>query len=157
LQIDRSTSKTHLRTDFIVKNLRQRWQHFEFFFLSRTIFSVFERKRSSLMMFRERKDLHTDDMMKSFKKFFENCLKKRINEWIAEDAWSRTRKRSNFLSRELFNVSSSSCLRLTFAFINHCLQHFSFMKDDRFRWISKRISQRIRSRFWIDRSDRLHR
>jgi hypothetical protein len=25
LQIDRSTSKTHLRTDFIVKNLKQRW------------------------------------------------------------------------------------------------------------------------------------
>jgi hypothetical protein len=44
LQIDRSTSKTHLRTSFIVKNLRQRWQHLRLFFLSRTFFSVFERK-----------------------------------------------------------------------------------------------------------------
>ncbi len=151
LQIDRSTSKTHLRADFIVKNLKQRWQHFEFFFLSRTIFSVFERERSSLIMLREREDLHTDDMIKSFKSFW----KIEIDEWIAEDAWARSRKRSNLLSRELFNVSSSSCLRLTFAFINHCLQHFSFMKDDRFRWISERISRTTRSRLWIDRSDRL--
>jgi hypothetical protein len=29
------------------------------------------------------------------------------------------------------------------------------MKDDRFRWISERISRTTRSRLWIDRSDRL--
>jgi hypothetical protein len=28
------------------------------------------------MMFREEEDFHTNDMMKSFKKFFENYLKK---------------------------------------------------------------------------------
>jgi hypothetical protein len=67
LQIDRSTLKTHLRTNFIVKNLKQRWQHFEFFFLSKTIFSVFEKKRSDLMMLRERENFHTNDIMKSFK------------------------------------------------------------------------------------------
>ncbi len=77
LQIDRSTSKTHLKTDFIVKNLKQRWQHLRFFFLSRTIFSVFEREWSSLIMLKERKDFHTNDMMKSFKSFFWRLFEKR--------------------------------------------------------------------------------
>jgi hypothetical protein len=31
-------------------------------------------------MFKEKEDLHTNDMMKSFKKFFEDCLKKKVNE-----------------------------------------------------------------------------
>jgi pyridoxine/pyridoxamine 5'-phosphate oxidase len=30
------------------------------------------------------------------------------------------------------------------------------MKDDRFRWISERITQRTRSEFWVDRTNRLH-
>ncbi len=93
---------------------------------------------------------------KKFQNVFEDCLKKKINEWIAENAWTRTKEKSNFLNRKLFNVSFSSCLQFIFAFINHCLQHFSFMKDDRFRWISERISHRIRFRFWIDRNDRFH-
>jgi hypothetical protein len=96
LQIDRSTSKTHLRTDFIVKNLKQRWQHLRFFFLSRTIFSVFERKRSNLIMLKKRRDFHTNDMMKSFKSFLKIVWKKKINEWIIKNAWARMRKKAIF-------------------------------------------------------------
>ncbi len=77
LQIDRSTSKTHLRTDFIVKNLKQRWQHLRFFFLSKTIFSVFEKKRSNLIMLKEKEDFHTNDMMKNFKSFLKIVWKKK--------------------------------------------------------------------------------
>jgi hypothetical protein len=80
LQIDRSTSKTHLRTNFIVKNLKQRWQHLRFFFLSRTIFSVFEKKRSSVMMLRKRRNSHTNDMMKSFKSFWR--LFEKRSKWM---------------------------------------------------------------------------
>jgi hypothetical protein len=105
---------------------------------------------------RKKRDFHTNDMMKSFKSFLKIVWKKKINEWITENAWAKTKKKNHLLNRKLFNVSFSFCLRLIFAFINHCLQHFSFMKDDRFRWISERISQRTRSRLWIDRSDRFH-
>jgi hypothetical protein len=156
LQIDRSTSKTHLKTDFIVKNLKQRWQHLRFFFLSKTIFSVFEKERSNLMMFREERNLHTNDMMKSFKKFFEDCLKK-------EDKWMNNKKCLIKNERKKQSFKSKIIQRLIFVlFTTHfrihqsLFTHSSFMKDDRFRWISERISQRIRSRFWIDRSDRFH-
>jgi hypothetical protein len=100
LQIDRSTLKTHSKADFIVKNLKQRWQHFEFFFLSKTIFSVFEKKRSNLMMFRKKKDFHTNNMIKNFKKFFENCLKKE-NKWMNNKKCliKNEKKKQSFKSR----------------------------------------------------------
>jgi hypothetical protein len=30
------------------------------------------------------------------------------------------------------------------------------MKNNRFRWISEKITQRTRHEFWIDRNDRFH-
>ncbi len=156
MQIDRLTSKTHLRTDFIVKNLKQRWQHFEFFFLSKTIFSVFEKKTIEFDDVKKKKRFSHKRHDEKLQKFWRLFEKKKINDWITKSAWTKTKKKNNLLNRELFNVSFSFYLRFTFAFINHCLQHFSFMNNDRFRWISERISQRIQFRLWIDRNDQLH-
>ncbi len=41
----RFTSNTYLREEFFVENLRQRWEHFELKFLSRSILRNFNNKR----------------------------------------------------------------------------------------------------------------
>ncbi len=164
LQTTRFTSKTHLRKEFSIRNLIHFWQHFDFEFFSRTILRNFDNDRSNLIMLRSvEREFHINDITKASKKiFFLNRQKKstkriaKLKNEAKEKFNQKRRKRNLFLNRELFYISSSFFSRLTFAFIIYYLQHFSFMKDDRFRWISERITQRTRSEFWIDRSDHLH-
>ncbi len=162
LHTTRLTSKTHLRIKFSIKNLMHLWQHLDFEFLSKTILRDFDKKRSDLITLKSvERESHTDDMMKSFKKKFLKQTNKRqritkVEDEAKEKFDQKRRKRSLLLSWELIYVSSSSFSRLIFAFIIYDLQHFSFMKDDRFRWISERITQRTRSEFWVDRTNRLH-
>jgi hypothetical protein len=75
----------------------------------------------------------------------------------AKKKFDQKRRKSNlFLSWKLLYVSFSFFSRFIFAYIIYDLQHFSFIKNDRFRWILKKITSRTRSEFWIDWSNRLH-
>jgi hypothetical protein len=163
LQTTRSTSKTHLKKEFSIKNLIHFWSYFDFEFFSKTILRNFDNDRSKLIMLKliEEK-FHTDDITKVSKKIFLSKQKKsteRITKLKNEtkEVWSKTKKKEIFFQIErLFYISFSFSSRFIFAFIIYDLQHFSFMKHDRFRWISKRITQKTRFKFWIDRNDHFH-
>ncbi len=53
------------------------------------------------MMFRKREDFHTNDMMKSFKKFFEDCLKKE-NKWMNNrKCWIKNERKKQFFKSKI--------------------------------------------------------
>jgi hypothetical protein len=163
LQTTQLTSKTHLRKEFSIKNLIHFWQHFDFEFFSKTILTNFDNDRSNLIRLKSiEEEFHTNDITKTSKKIFVNKQKKstkritKLKDETKEKFDQKRRKRNLLLNRKFFYISFSFFSRFIFAFIIYDLQHFSFMRNDRFRWISEEITQRTRSEFWIDRSDHLH-
>ncbi len=163
LQTTRFTSKTYLKKEFSIKNLIHLWQHFDFEFFSKTILKNFDNHQSDLIMLKSvEKKSYINDITKTSKKIFWEKQKqstKKITKLKneAKEKFNQKRKKRNlFFNRRFFYISFSFSSWLIFVFIIYDLQHSSFMKNDRFWWISKKITQRIRFEFWIDRSDHLH-
>jgi hypothetical protein len=75
----------------------------------------------------------------NFKKDFLNKQKKstkritKLNNETKKKIDQNQKEKNLFLNRKFFNISFSFSSRLIFAFITYDLQHFLFMKNDRFR------------------------